>query len=363
MENPVAIYFCGVFIHWHGILLACAALLTALCAALLHKAKGRPARDVWLVALIGFVPAMLIGRAFYCHFMQESFTDKAQMMDISSGGTALYGVAAGYILTIVGYCLLRRQSITEMLDTAAPAAALGIFVGRIASYFSGDDIGRAVTDERFQKLPTAVYSAATGEWNLAVFSFEAITALIIFVLLMVVLVIGDAGWLKLRSGDIALLFALLYGIPQTVYESMRGDSLFLISLGFVRISQIISILAATAAFVIFSVRSGKKGMSPWHYAVWGVCLACIALAFWMEFCMTSTTAVRNYTIMSLCLAVYMFSGLAFWLDSSEPEKDRQPEEGGAEPEDTESASEENDESEVCCDAPEAAIAEETITAE
>lgn len=320
MVNTVALYFGGIFIHWHGIVMAVAALCTVLCAVLLQKSKGGSVKDIVLIALIGFIPSVIIGRVFYCYFMQESFTGFSQMLRFADGGTALYGFAAGYLLTIVIYCRRRRISIAQMLDIAAPAAAVGICIGRIASYFSGDDLGRAVANEKMQKLPYAVYSAETGEWNLAVFSFEAIAAFVVFAILIVFFTLKDSKALTIRDGDIALLFILLYGIPQTVFESMRSDSLFLISLGFVRISQIISILIATLSFVIFSIRSVKRGLSAFHFVVWGACLCCIGLAFWMEFCMTSVTAVRNYTIMCLCLAVYLFSGMAFYLDGCTPDE-------------------------------------------
>ncbi len=318
MDNPVAIYFCGIFIYWHGLIMALAGLCAAACAVLLRKARGESAKDILFIALTGFVPSMVLGRIFYCYFMQEAFADKSQMLKIGDGGIAFYGFAAGYVITIILYCLVRRINLLQMLDDAAPAAAVGICIGRIASFFSGDDLGRAVENENLQHLPIAVFSAERGEWNLAVFTFEAIAALVIFALLAAMLWLKGTKHIVIRDGDIVLMFMLLYGIPQTVFESMRMDSLFLISLGFVRISQVISIIVATVPFVLFSIRSAKKGVTAFHWIIWAVCLCGIALAFWMEFCMTSATAVRNYTVMSICLADYLLSGVALYLSAALP---------------------------------------------
>lgn len=319
MDNPVAVYFCGIFIYWHGIIIALAAICAAACAALLRRAQGESAKDILIIALAGFVPAMAAGRAFYCYFMQESFASGSQMLRLGDGGVALYGTAVGYLVTILVYCAVKKKNTAQMLDAIAPATALGICIGRMASYFSGDDVGRAVQNEKLWNTPFAIYSAESGEYELAVFALEALTALVIFGVLIIFCFISGSKKINVKNGDIACLFLLMYGITQTVYESMRGDSLFLISLGFVRISQIISIILATVSFVIFSIRSAKKGLTWIHWTIWSLCLACIALAFWMEFCMTSATAVRNYTIMSLCLAFYLFSGLALYLDASATE--------------------------------------------
>jgi len=316
MDNPVAIYWSGVSVYWHSVIIALAAAATLICASVLYKARGGSFVDIGLAALLGFIPSMELGRIYYCYFAQEGFSSSQEMYQLGKGGYALYGVMAGYMLTIWLYSILVKKKTAAMFDAIAPAAALGIAIGRFASYFSGDDFGRAVTDPEKQHFPIAVYSYSRNEWNLAVFSFEAIAALVVFIALLALFNQKGSKDFLYRDGDTALMFLLLYGIPQTVFESMRNDSLFLISLGFVRISQVISILLATLAFIIFCVRSGKKGLTNLHYIVWVLCLGCIALAFWMEFCITNETAVRNYTIMSLCLLFYMFIGLALYFDGS-----------------------------------------------
>lgn len=316
MENSVALFLNGAPVYWHSIVIALAVLAALACASFLRAGQDSAPSDVWIVALAGFLPSMLIGRIYYCHFAQESFSDASEMYRLGAGGYALYGVMAGYLLTAVIFCKLTKKQLAPLLDAAAPAAALGIAIGRAASFFSGDDFGAAITNPELQRLPYAVYSESRGEWNLAVFSFEAISALVIFAVLMLLYLCRDSKAFCFRNGDIMLMFMFLYGIPQTVFESMRNDSLFLISLGFVRISQVISILMSTAVFAVFSIRSAKRGVTHLHVLGWFFCLTRIALAFWMEFCITAETAVRNYTIMSLCLMFYLFVGLALYFDGN-----------------------------------------------
>lgn len=313
MDNPVAVYFGGIFIYWHGLIIALAAVIALLCAIYFRKDQGESVSQLIFAVLIGFIPAVLCGRIFYCYFSQDSYTSFLEMLKINDGGTSLYGAAAGFLIAIGVYCFVKKIDFLKLLDAFAPAAALGIFIGRLACYFSGDDIGRTVANERFQCFPFAVFSDIRQEWNFAVFNFEAVAAAIIFSVLLYFIFIEAKNT---KRGDIALLFIFLYGISQTVFESMRTDSLFLISLGFVRISQVISIIIATFAFVIFSIRSAKKGLSLMHFGGWLICAGCIALAFWMEFCMTAANSTRNYVIMSLCLAVYLFFGLALYFDGN-----------------------------------------------
>lgn len=315
MDNPVAIYFGGIFIYWHGLLIALAIVAALVCAVLVRKIQNESITQLIISSLIGFIPAVVCGRIFYCYFAQGSFGSFGEMLKINDGGTSLYGAAIGFLASAGIYCAIKNIDFIKLMDSIAPAAAIGIFVGRLSSYFSDDDIGRTVLNSKFQKFPFAVFSDTRGEWNLAVFNFEACAAAIIFIVLLYSVLKDYEVSENIHKGNTALLFLFMYGISQTVFESLRSDSLFLISLGFVRISQVISIVLATFAFIIFSIRSAKKGLSWLHYTGWGICLGCIALAFWMEFCMTAANATRNYIIMSLCLAVYLFFGLALYLDS------------------------------------------------
>lgn len=319
MDNPVAVYLGGIFIYWHGLIIALAVIAAMLCAVYFRKNQGESIAQLIFAMLIGFIPAVLCGRIFYCYFSQESYSSFSEMLKINDGGSSLYGAAAGFIAAIGIYCYVKKIDFLRLVDALAPAAVIGIFIGRLSAYFSGDDTGRTVANERFQHFPYAVFSDVRGEWNLAVFNFEAIAAAIIFAVLLYLIFIESENT---KHGDIALLFIFMYGITQTVFESMRSDSLFLITLGFVRISQVISILIATFAFIIFSIRSAKRGLSLLHIGGWLVCAGCIALAFWMEFCMTTANSVRNYVIMSLCLAVYLFFGLALYFDGNAAKKEQ-----------------------------------------
>ncbi len=316
MDNPIALQIAGVSVYWHGIIILIAALVTVIMAALLHRSQGGSAHEILTVIVVGFIPAFVLGRIYYCHFAQAGFSDKSKMAVLGSGGIALYGIIAGYIIIAIVYCLICKKPFAKLADAAAPAAALGIAIGRSASFFSKDDIGRSVTDENMQHLPFAIFTESQNEWRVAVFIFEAAAALIICAVLLAVFYrLNSVEQSRMKRGDIALLFLLFYGVSQTVFESMRSDSMLLISLGFVRIAQVISIILATVVFVIFSIRSAKKGVITLHYAGWVLCLLAVALAFWMEFCITSANVVRNYTLMILCLTFYMLTALAMYFDS------------------------------------------------
>ena len=91
MDNPVAIYFGGIFIYWHGLIMALAVIVSMLCAVFFRKVRNESAVQLITAALIGFIPAILCGRAFYCYFSQESFSGSSEMLKINDGGTSLYG--------------------------------------------------------------------------------------------------------------------------------------------------------------------------------------------------------------------------------------------------------------------------------
>jgi drug/metabolite transporter (DMT)-like permease len=119
-----------------------------------------------------------------------------------------------------------------------------------------------------------------------------------------------------KPGDLALVFGTLFGSAQVIMESLRDDGHML--WGFVRASQIISILLPVAAIVIFSIRLIKREGMRWQFAVsWLISGAAIGLAIIKEFDIdTSNNLTREYALMSLAMAVLAAAALLLWRKAS-----------------------------------------------
>ena len=121
---------------------------------------------------------------------------------------------------------------------------------------------------------------------------------------------------KGKSGDTALMFALLYGASQAVLDSTRYDSLFMRSNGFVSLVQIAGAVGVVLAVVWFSVRLCKSRRWHWGYlALWLPILGLLGGAGYMEYHVQrhGDQAQFAYTIMSGCLIGVILLGTLIYI--------------------------------------------------
>lgn len=314
-DNMIFVDFGWFTIYWYGMFMGVNVFLTALGFSYLRKQQGESFYSGLTAALISMPAALVVSRIFYCWFSKASFTNGiTDFIDLMSGGYALYGALLGVLIVLLIYSAANKKSALQMLDAAVVAISLSIIIGRFAGIASGSDIGFSISNESFQRFPLSVWSESEQSWYLWVGLFEGIAAVIIFIFTLVMFLMKYKFKKKgLSCGDITLLFMLTYGLSQTVLESMRNDSLFMVSLGFVRINQIISIVLAVISFVIIIIKCGlTKKPTVINVILWLICIAALALAVCCEFKMNATTMVMSYFVMSvslliiLIIALYMF---------------------------------------------------------
>lgn len=296
---------------WHGVLVALGIALAVAAAMVLRKMQNENMWDIPVVALGAIVVGMLLSRIYYSHFAKQSLPDDNSIFNITDGGNALYGGALGLLLVAVAYGAFMKLDIGKLLDAISPAAMIAVVFGRVASIFTGEDIGIDVSGTVFEGTSLAQYDNRFNAEIFLVYIPEIVVGYVIVLALFTVFIKGRKNKNSV-SGDICLLMLLLYGCTQTLFESMRTDSLFLLSIGFVRISQVVSIILATISYVIFSVRSAKKnGVIPQYIVLWVCSLIFIAVSFYMEFTMTKEAFERNTFTIAFGLLCYMIVGVYF----------------------------------------------------
>ena len=136
------------------------------------------------------------------------------------------------------------------------------------------------------RLPIAVCNEY-GEWQLAVFLFAALTALVLLFYAMRV---------KAGSGERMLSALLLYACCQVVLESLRMDSC--LKVGFVRVSQVISAVVILGITAIRAYRSGGKPLMLRRAAPVFILAALIGGIEWA----LDKTVLSNILLYSLMIA-------------------------------------------------------------
>lgn len=302
--NDIALFYDSLNIYWHGIIVTTAIIALILCAAGLRYIQHADMRNFTIAALITVPCALLFSRITYCIFALENYSGLLGALFSPGGGNSLFGAAIGIAIALL---IIRRlgliDDIPSLLDCLAPAAAIGLHIGRLAGFFSGDDRGMEIAVKDIGGFIFACYDETQGQWELAIFVYESICAAVLFIATLIMFFWAYSKNNKCaKGGDVALLFLAGFGTTQGVLESMRTDSLTIIGLGFVRILQITALICIIIPPVIFSIRTVKADKaSGFQFMVWTAQILLLVAAIYMEFTLGSDVLFTNYSVMSVCL--------------------------------------------------------------
>lgn len=304
MEQIAFISGNSVF-YWNSVVLALAAGAASCILLAFYLPGGRPGAAA--AAVPGaLVLSLFFGRLLHWYFRPDSYPGFwSAITDYTSGGYALMGCFVGCAAAAGLVRLLRLEPFAPaMLDAMSLGGCAGIAVGRLACFFSAADRGQLMP---FTALPLAysVNNVVTGapEYRLATFVLQAMAAALIFAALAVFFLLGK----KRRTGDVTLLFLLLYGLTQAVLDSTRYDSLYLRSNGFVSAVQLLSAAALVGVSALFSARMVKgRGMRRRYVPLWIGMLALLGGAGYMEYFVQrhGDRALFSYAIMTACLGIF-----------------------------------------------------------
>ncbi|WZL77946.1 prolipoprotein diacylglyceryl transferase [Eubacteriales bacterium mix99] len=244
--NPVAFSIFGQPIYWYGILISAGVLIGIFLA--MHHAKifGMDQDSIVDMALLAIPMAIIGARLYYVIFEWDQYKGHPlDIFNIRKGGLAIYGGVLGGVLG--GYLFSRWKKIDfwNLTDICAPSIILGQAIGRWGNYINQEAYGVVVNNPQWQWFPAAVFIQADQQWHMATFFYESFWNLIVFFILM-----GYRRHRK-RTGEVFLLYLILYSLGRIFIEGLRTDSLYLDN---VRISQLLGILLVVLGIVLFVYR-------------------------------------------------------------------------------------------------------------
>lgn len=294
-----------ISIRWSSVVMVMA-VLTGILFFLAAAARGnRKVTSAALALPLAILLSLLFGRLLHWYFLPDA-----------GDGYVLMGPFAGCLCTALILKGIRlEKNMARMLDVMSIGGCAAIALGRLACFFTADDRGRIIG---IQGLPLAwpVINATSGEmeYRLAVFLFQAVAALLIFL----VLLLKDRQNTKTgthRDGDLTLLFLLLYTAGQIVLDSMRYDALHLRSNGFIGSVQLVCAVTFCGVIGILLTRLVKRNGFRFQYGFAAFLIAvCIGIAAYMEYFVQrhGGQAVFGYTVMTATMMAAAAVGAVLW---------------------------------------------------
>ncbi len=254
--NRVAFSIGGLNIYWYGVLIA-VGLVLAMAFAMRHCAEFGIDGDAMVdVLVVGVVMGILSARAYYVAMAPFQYESIREILSLRDGGLAIYGGIIGAIVFGGLACKWRKVPVLPMFDVTAMGFLIGQCIGRWGNFFNQEAFGCNTT------LPWGMYSAATEAYLRGstvtvpngvtidptmpvhpTFLYESIWCLVGFIALRL--------YMKKRrfNGDIALLYAIWYGLGRFWIEGLRTDSLLLVPSMGLRASQLVAAVAVVGGLI------------------------------------------------------------------------------------------------------------------
>ena len=195
-------------------------------------------------------------------------------------GAALGALASG-----------KKSGIGDTCDKVAVAALASLAPLRMFLWFTEDGRGIWLEDPGFfGRFPFAV-TDGYGEWQLAVFVWEAFTALVILAALFAY---------KGTKGDKALLALIAYSAAQIIFDSLKKDTMP--RWGFVCVSQAFSAAAFIGACLLRNVRIYGKRRAFLRMPALLICVAAVA---GLEWAIDKTAVPLTLCYAGICAAILL----------------------------------------------------------
>ncbi|HHU49510.1 MAG: prolipoprotein diacylglyceryl transferase [Caldicoprobacterales bacterium] len=244
--NPIAFRLFGQPIYWYGILISIGVLLGIILAMRNARLFGIDQDSIVDFALIAIPLAIIGARLYYVIFEWDQYRENLlDIFNIRKGGLAIYGGVIGGILAGLIFTKWKKHDFWNLADICAPSLILGQAIGRWGNFVNQEAYGYIVANPEWQWFPAAVFIEADQQWHLATFFYESMWNFLIFIFLM------SYRKRRKKTGEVFLLYIILYAFGRFFIEGLRTDSLYI---GSIRVSQLLSAVLFIVCIGLFIYR-------------------------------------------------------------------------------------------------------------
>lgn len=249
-------------VMWYGICIALGMVMAIAYASWRCKQQGITVDDLIDVAIFTIFFGVVGARLYYVLFSDHEFKTLWEVINLRTGGLAIYGGIIFGAATIVVVCLIKKISWRKLYDAAGPGVMLAQAMGRWGNFFNGEAFGAQVEEGHpLHFLRMGLISSNTyndfGTTKMVyvhpTFLYESLWNILGFVLINIFFK------KKKFDGEVALWYFAWYGFGRMFVEGLRTDSLYIGSTG-IRVSQLLGFLlfALASALVVYGRIMVKK---------------------------------------------------------------------------------------------------------
>ncbi|MFH0819855.1 MAG: prolipoprotein diacylglyceryl transferase [bacterium] len=250
--------------YWYGFFISLG-ITAGLIVGLKLAKRYQIASDLIWELLFWLLPSGFIGARLY-HVLiswQYYLAKPLEIFKFWHGGLAIHGAVFGSLLALIVFAKKNKPphqkfwcggklSFWQLVDILAPALALGQAIGRWGNYFNQELFGRPTNLP--WGIPIELANRPLDYLNFSYFHptflYESLLNFLIFLILLKIHSLKLKGKLKIPTGNIFLIYLILYSTVRFFLEFVRIDENYL--LFGLRWAQIVSLLIIIISFLLLS---------------------------------------------------------------------------------------------------------------
>jgi phosphatidylglycerol:prolipoprotein diacylglycerol transferase len=261
-------------VRWYGVLIVSGAILAGYLATRRARAHGINEEHVWNQLLLGMLLGIIGARMYYVAFEWQRYAGRPllEIINPQGGGLAIHGAIIGALIAVLMYTRRNQLPLLTWLDICVPTLLIGQAIGRWGNFFNQEAYGRPTTlpwgldispDRRIPPYDNLGQYPPSTRFH-PTFLYESLWDA---GALVVILWLERRLRARLKPGDSALLYGILYSAGRFFTEGLRTDSLCVGTYtldgsctGGLRIAQLVSLgaLVICGLFLAWRHRPGAR---------------------------------------------------------------------------------------------------------
>ncbi len=227
-------------IYLYGMIIAAGLMLAVFYACRRSKEFGIKEDDL-IDGVLWITPfAIICARAYYVIFSWQQYVEEPiRALYIWEGGLAIYGGVLGAVAGILVFCRIKKLKVSTLLDLTLLGFLIGQSIGRWGNFFNREAFG-AETDT-FLRMGLLNRYTETVTYYHPTFFYESVWNALGF------LILHKLSRHRQYDGQVALGYAVWYGLGRCLIEGLRTDSLWW---GPFRVSQVLAAVSCLAALSV-----------------------------------------------------------------------------------------------------------------
>lgn len=272
--DPVAftLPFIDRDVYWYGLMVTLGTLVGAYIADREARRRGHNPDHVWNALIVLMIFGLLGARLYHVvsvpaggdtSLRDSYFADPIKIIAFWDGGLrglGIFGAIVGGLFGLWLYTRFAKLSFPEWCDIAAVGVPLGQAIGRWGNYFNQELYGTptrlpwGIPIASEYRLPEFALLPEEARFH-PTFLYESLWNLLAFFTLSYV----ATRWTdRLRPGDVALMYLILYPVGRYFAELQRPDAWTAGASG-IPVAQIVSVISILgASLILFFRHSGAR---------------------------------------------------------------------------------------------------------